>query len=310
MKKWLLVLICCVLTFSHADAVSGPRRVLLFGKAKAIVIGNLPLDGVSAGVKACYSTRQLLTAYAGNALQVTRASDSTTSNIGFTANVLNTTALGTFCSATTCSVSIWYDQCGGGFNLTPAAAGNRPIIFQSGATQAINTKPAVLFVSANSHYLQNASLVVNPTNTLYQNAILSITSTTTKKGISSSLLAGGLEWAVNITTNTFQMDAANTAAIATSTGSLTVSTGAIAEVQYNSVTGAWAYWINSATSGSGTKTQTLTQNSPFLLGTYLQGAQYFDGLIGEYIAYDLVGGIPSASQTALEANQKTYWGTP
>jgi hypothetical protein len=40
------------------------------------------------------------------------------------------------------------------------------------------------------------------------------------------------------------------------------------------------------------------------------GAEYLNGNIGEYISYDLVGGIPGASQTSIENNQKAYWGTP
>ncbi len=152
----------------------------IFGDAKKVSGGGgLMLDGITTGIKAAYSTRKLLTAYAGNALQAKRDSDSTTQNIGFALNVLDTAALATFCSGTTCHVSIWYDQSGGGNNLIVDPLPNSlPIIYQSGAVNAINTKPALLFVLAGTlagaSGLYNAALSPNPTNTLFQNAVVSM----------------------------------------------------------------------------------------------------------------------------------------
>jgi alpha-L-arabinofuranosidase B-like protein len=195
--------------------------------------GGLMLDGITTGIKAAYSTRQLLTAYAGPAMQVTRASDSTTLNIGFVGNVLDTSSLATFCAGTTGSVTTWFDQSGGGNNMTPGTA---PVIFASGAVTTINGKPAVSFTG--SQFLSNATLSANPVNTLYQNAVISPASFTSNLAITGPSGTGGLEWRIDNTTAALDLIEASIVNLATSTNSLTVSTGAVAEVQYNSSTGA------------------------------------------------------------------------
>ena len=47
-------------------------------------------------------------------------------------------------------------------------------------------------------------------------------------------------------------------------------------------------------------------------GSYrlMGGSESFSGVMGEVVMYDLVGGIGSPDRTAIEANQKAYWGTP
>jgi hypothetical protein len=278
------------------------------GAAFTLVIAPLlPLDGISTGVKACYSTRQLLTSYGGNAMTVTRSSDSTTQAIGFSSNVLNTTALASFCSGTTCKVTTWNDQCGGGFDQTRVAT-SAPIIYQSGATTVINGKPAVLFVSATPTYF-SSTITPNPVNTLYQNAVIQIASTAFNQAISGPASGAGLEWRFNSSTGTMSLLKATVANIGTSTNAVAASTAAVAESQYNSSTGAFAFWINRASGGTGTQAESLaagTQN----LGAAVAASEFFNGSIGEYISYDLVGGIPSGSQTSIENNQKAYWGTP
>jgi hypothetical protein len=71
------------------------------------------LDLISANPKAAYSSRKLRAAYGGSALQVWRASDGHTQDIGFGADCsLDTTALLAFCAGTNCNISKWYDQSG------------------------------------------------------------------------------------------------------------------------------------------------------------------------------------------------------
>ncbi len=59
-------------------------------------------------------TRALFAAYDGNLFQVRRASDSKTQDIGVASKggPVDLSALSTFCSGTTCSVSKLYDQAG------------------------------------------------------------------------------------------------------------------------------------------------------------------------------------------------------
>lgn len=269
--------------------------------------GALVLDGITTGIKAAYSTRKLLTTYAGSAIQVQRLSDNTTLNIGFVANALDTASLATFCSGTTGVVSIWYDQSGGGFDQT-AAASAAPIIYQTGATNTLNGKPAILGNTSGT-LLTNASLTANPVNTLYQNAIISWTSG--DSGISGGNAANGaLEWRVDLGTGILELLKASVASIGTSSISVTTATGALVEAQYNSSTGAFSFWVNRSAAGTGTSAQTLTAGNVKLFSGYGSNNDSFNGSIGEVIMYDLVGGIPGASQTSITANQSSYWGTP
>jgi hypothetical protein len=75
---------------------------------------------------AAHSTvRALYSAYDGNLYQVTRASDTTTKDIGVlaTGGFANGAAQDTFCAGTTCTITIIYDQSSQGNHLTPGPAG-------------------------------------------------------------------------------------------------------------------------------------------------------------------------------------------
>ena len=87
---------------------------------------HFPLDGLTTPT-GCYSTRRLRAAYVTNkAMNVVRASDSATMDIGFLADGRPDTAtLTTFLAATTGKDVTFYDQCGA-FDLTQATDANRP----------------------------------------------------------------------------------------------------------------------------------------------------------------------------------------
>jgi hypothetical protein len=83
-----------------------------------------PCDIYDAGGSPCVAahstTRALYSAYSGNLYQVKRAKDSATTNItpltaGGTANAATQDS---FCSGTTCTITIIYDQSGKGNHLT------------------------------------------------------------------------------------------------------------------------------------------------------------------------------------------------
>lgn len=100
-----------------------------------------------AGMTALWSTRKVISTYAGKALQVTRQSDSTTQDIGFVAGNLDNTSLLSFCAATTCRVNIWYSQDGVSAHDANAAFSN-PFIVQSGTiTSAMNLQTCVDYPS-------------------------------------------------------------------------------------------------------------------------------------------------------------------
>jgi hypothetical protein len=97
------------------------------GGTTAAVTG--PCDIYAAGNAPCvaaHSTvRALAGAYSGNLYQVRRASDNTTKDIGVLSagGFADAAAQDSFCSGTTCTISVIYDQSGKGNHLTKAPAG-------------------------------------------------------------------------------------------------------------------------------------------------------------------------------------------
>lgn len=94
------------------------------------------------GAYAASSFRKLRSAYNGNCIQVRRSSDNTLQDIGFVNNVLDTTALLTFCGAGNGFIRTWYDQTGNLRNQIQTANGNQPQIVNSGSVITVNGKPA------------------------------------------------------------------------------------------------------------------------------------------------------------------------
>ncbi|HZP54737.1 arabinofuranosidase catalytic domain-containing protein [Actinocrinis sp.] len=100
---------------------------LTTGSAQAASQG--PCDIYAAGGTPCVAahstTRALYGSYSGSLYQVRRSSDNATLNIGpvSAGGVANAAAQDSFCSGTTCLITVIYDQSGRGNNLTQAPAG-------------------------------------------------------------------------------------------------------------------------------------------------------------------------------------------
>jgi hypothetical protein len=105
---------------------------------------NLLLDDYP-GAAAAYSVRKLDKDYTGFAMEIRRASDNATQNIGFTGNDLNTVAINSFCSGTTCTVRTWYDQSGNGRDILQSTPSVQPSIYSGGAVITDNGKPTISF---------------------------------------------------------------------------------------------------------------------------------------------------------------------
>src|SRR6185437_12045837 len=125
--------------------VPRPARLARFGAAVAVIAGGMigfamttgsaqaasqgPCDIYSAGGTPCVAahstTRALYGSYSGSLYQVRRSSDNTTRDIGVLSagGVANAAAQDSFCSGTTCVITIIYDQSGRGNNLTQAPGG-------------------------------------------------------------------------------------------------------------------------------------------------------------------------------------------
>jgi len=102
------------------------RTVGLFASGAYLAAGA-PCDLYASGGTPCVAahstTRSLYSNYSGNLYQVKRA-DGTTLNITPTSGIANSAAQDTFCSGSTCVISIIYDQSGKGNHLTVAPKGS------------------------------------------------------------------------------------------------------------------------------------------------------------------------------------------
>lgn len=118
MKRLIILLLLLLSTPVYADV-----GMLMGGVSDR----QMPLDALTSPTGA-YSFRRLRTAYTGNkAVSIRRASDATTTDIGFTPyGDFDLTTATVFCAATTCSIVTWYDQTAGtAHDLTQATVANQ-----------------------------------------------------------------------------------------------------------------------------------------------------------------------------------------
>jgi hypothetical protein len=110
-------------------AVSALLTSVFVGSGTSQAAGSLPCDIYAAGGTPCAAahstTRALYGSYTGPLYQVRRSSDNTTRDISplSAGGVANAAAQDSFCSGTSCVITIIYDQSGRGNNLTQAPAG-------------------------------------------------------------------------------------------------------------------------------------------------------------------------------------------
>lgn len=100
----------------------GRRFINFMSAAPGPVVSPLRL---ATAPLAAYSVVRLST-WNGNCLQVRRASDNATLDIGFRNNIVDAAAADVFAAGSALSVSIWYDQSGNGLNLVQATGANQP----------------------------------------------------------------------------------------------------------------------------------------------------------------------------------------
>ena len=114
----------------------------------------LPLDTFATPAGA-YSMRRLKSSYAGPAIRLRRASDNAELNIGFlgftsfTGAPIDTAAANAFCAATSCFIKTIYDQSGNARDVTQATPANQPAYSancQNGLPCAVSTATAQVLV--------------------------------------------------------------------------------------------------------------------------------------------------------------------
>jgi hypothetical protein len=117
-----------------------------------------PCDVYAAGGTPCVAahstTRALYGAYNGALYQVRRSSDNTTRDVGVLSagGVANAATQDSFCTGTTCLVTIIYDQSGRGNHLTQAPPGNWPGPAPGGWDNLADAKAAPVTVGGQKAY--------------------------------------------------------------------------------------------------------------------------------------------------------------
>jgi|SRR5215475_151917 len=152
----LLLVVALALSSSAQVSLPWPGP----GKAGAGAAAcTYPVDSLTSAPTGIFSMRKVRSAYAGNALQVRRASDNATQNIGFSGGCnLDTASMLTFCAATNCFVATWYDQSGNARNFTQATAANQPQIVASGALLTALSSKGTMQCNGSTHTMTAATL--------------------------------------------------------------------------------------------------------------------------------------------------------
>ncbi len=92
--------------------------------------GSNPLDGVTGAI-GCYSLRKLLSSHTGSCVRVRETTGGTETDIGWTGDYINTTALDSHIGAGQGFIVKWYDQSGGGYDLAQTNTSKQPEIIVS-----------------------------------------------------------------------------------------------------------------------------------------------------------------------------------
>ncbi|MFC4537100.1 arabinofuranosidase catalytic domain-containing protein [Sphaerisporangium dianthi] len=138
--------------------------------------GARPCDIYASGGTPCVAAhsmvRALLGSYNGNLYQVRRSSDNTTRNIGLLSagGYANAAAQDSFCSGTTCVVTVVYDQSGRGNDLwyqgssvVPGSPQSKPATATTESLTAGGNKAYSLYINPGNSYWRDGHLTGVPT---------------------------------------------------------------------------------------------------------------------------------------------------
>ena len=114
-----------------------------------------------SGAEAAYSTRRL-NGNVTDCMVIRRASDSTTTTIGFDGSGnISEADITTFCTGTSCTVYQWLDQSGNDNTATAAAPANEPTIYTGGALVKENGKVALDFDGSDDNFTFTTTSATN-----------------------------------------------------------------------------------------------------------------------------------------------------
>jgi hypothetical protein len=260
--------------------------------------------------------RKVVSGYTGNAINITRASDSKSTDIGFDSKGnLNTSAVTSFCAGTTCTVNTIYDQSPQGYNATCTGG---PIIYTAGAIETSGTvgRPAMLFNGSNYCGTPASFYYYGMFATVQTVANFSVSSGA-YENVVSFMSDGNLSYTNRSAAIPIQKDDTNESVVITRYNSqgvlatnITYGTPSVIAAMFGS--------RNETMYVDETTAPGIYDNLPLGYRFYLNSiwlanqstppAGSFHGLISEMIVFDDM--LSSEAYANLQANEKAYYGTP
>lgn len=268
---------------------------------------SLALDGLSP--TGAWSVRKLRTAYAGACLRVRRSSDNTESDIGFSSNELDTSALLSFVGAGDGFVVRWYDQSGNSRDLPQTTSTQQPKIVASGAlVLGPGSKPTLDFDGSND--VLQSSIAISNLITASAYAAHAVfcpdTLPTTGSGamFGPFIFAGGANRyfayaAWNSSVAVYNWDGNND----TLANAATAGTNYLGQCRHEG--GSLYNQLNSGSEQSLASGNTSVLTDSFQVGG---GSIVYDGKISEVVTFSAVP--DSGSRAALAANTSSYFSLP
>ncbi len=292
-------------TVSNAAGGTGAART---GSATPI------FSGFFTNPSAAYSVRRLTSAYSGPLLRVRRSSDNTEQDIGSTiAGNLDTTTLTSFCGSATCYVRTWYDQSTNVRDAVQATTSAQPRIVDAGVTDAQSGRPAIYF-DGTSYNLESATSF----DTSYSILAVASRSATTASATSYRRLlnVGGRLVFSYCYLGTLTGAYATFAGMGSGSNDTSANTPTVNIPANTPVTMAVTNGSNVLTpyiNGASQNTKngaTASVTGLNIGGVFSNGSsQLWDGRVSEVIVYNRTV-ASTADVQYLQANQKTYYGTP
>ena len=267
---------------------------------------GLLLDTYSI-VGAAYSLRKLRSAYTGYCIRVSRISDNTTQDIGFTSDgSLDTTALTSFVGLSTGLVTIWYDQSTSGYNAVPYGILNLPIIVNAGTLVTLNGKVGLSFPG--SHGL--AGNGGSPCPNIMTSGLYSLFMVGNALDTNTRIM---LQIAFGMQTQAIRRSGLVLQAIdargGQDNGNLnpgTLQFIANTERKPSSI----EIFTNNSTNGATSVGAAISNNPAPLIGAYTNGSSFaWNGIIQECIFFNINPAVTTSYRPAVTSALNSYYGT-
>jgi len=251
-------------------------------------------------------------AYTGFCIRVRRSSDNTERNIGFVGNVIDTADLLAFVGAGNGFVVTKYDQSVNGFNATQATAANQPRIVSAGVLDTRNGKPSV--VALGNSVLASLSFA-GGFSSFTGNAVGSFATTTQFRrlaSIRSTLVnndSGFVESCALIISLSGSRVGSFRAGLERGATPLTVNTLSTLSTVFDSSVN--SFYSNGATGSPIASTGALGANLILSLLSDTSSSSSPLNTNGSISEFSFFGSaLSTADRQLLEADQKSYYGTP